>query len=320
MERKGNIDFLRIISIVMILIYHALYHGNVLNNSDFSNISLINKILYSLFINFGNIGNAIFFIIAGFYCSEKVRYCSLRKIFVFCLFYLFITFVINTVFSFIYPVDYKITLRDLLKILIPISSQEYWFITVYFFLQFIGSYFYKGFYSLTEKKRIYILIYIFIAYVLTSVLQTPYQLINRGLFYFTLGALCQKNTSKINIKLLFSLSILLLGCILYITFFSLFNTVPIFIEKLRNALIIPLFSIVCFKLFDEITFDSSKILYNLSKASLGAYLFHDSPFFRPIYASLSSKYIKLEETSFIFRILIIVLLFYCFIVLLFYWI
>lgn len=129
-ERKYNIDLLRIISIILIVASHYIYHGNIVNESN----SIINIFLGLLVSIGGKLGANIFILISGyFFIENKLKISKVIKMdFKVIIYSLLIYFIL--VFSNCIPFDIK----DVIKSLFPNISGLYWFFTAFMGLYIVS--------------------------------------------------------------------------------------------------------------------------------------------------------------------------------------
>ena len=118
--RKINFEYLRILSIIMIIAFHCVYHGGMGRDNSFTLIRATGDMIYHL----GELGVSCFFLISGYFLTDSTF--RLRKVILLLLqveFYV----VISRLFliSFGQPVQWR--LRDFF----PVVDDEYWFIHVY---------------------------------------------------------------------------------------------------------------------------------------------------------------------------------------------
>ena len=123
-ERTTNFEALRILCMLMIVIYHCLVHGNVLEQvSDYS----ANWFVYQLVYPFLQVGVNCYVLISGYFlCESKFNMKRVLGLWLTTLFWsvvlrLFSIGISNTDFNAI----------EMIKALIPITQREYWFVTSY---------------------------------------------------------------------------------------------------------------------------------------------------------------------------------------------
>jgi len=65
-QRNYSLDFLRIVAILMIIIFHVCYKALI-----FDNLSGFNKLIVAFFLHFGEIGVNLFMLITGFFLYKS---------------------------------------------------------------------------------------------------------------------------------------------------------------------------------------------------------------------------------------------------------
>ena len=95
-NRNSNIELLRILCIINIILHHSFYH------SDFSNVTLQNfnyLILYLIEV-LGTISNDIFILITGYYVvNSKVKLRNIIKLVLESIFYSYAIMIIYTIIN-----------------------------------------------------------------------------------------------------------------------------------------------------------------------------------------------------------------------------
>lgn len=123
--RNSNFELLRIISIVMIIVFHLCLY------TDFVYSSLsVNKMLVDIFIVLGEIGVNCFLFISGYYLVES-EFKSLRVI-KFELELLFYSILIS-LFVMILRGE-MIAKTELVQMFVPFTTQSWWFASCYMIL------------------------------------------------------------------------------------------------------------------------------------------------------------------------------------------
>lgn len=149
--RDSNLELLRIISIVLIIIGHVTWE----TNWHFSHIGIghLNAI-ESLWIG-GKLGVNIFALISAYFISTRTKFKveSIVRLWVEVLFYSWVILAISFIFRF-----HTLNAHNILKSFLPISFNGYWFITVYFFLYLIHPVLNQLIKVLDKKKYLFLLL------------------------------------------------------------------------------------------------------------------------------------------------------------------
>lgn len=100
--RRSNIEFLRIVAMLMILAHHYFMHGIIHFSQPDAYIIWrggvpFNKVISTLAMPGGKVGVAVFYIISGYFLYQKDR-VSLKKLFSTSFFYGFITVILFILF------------------------------------------------------------------------------------------------------------------------------------------------------------------------------------------------------------------------------
>ena len=151
--RSSNIELLRIVSIIFILIHHYSLH-NQLNNLDIFNI---NKYVGIIAFGLGKIGVNIFILIMGYFSIE--RNLSVKKILKLWLQVFFYSFGIAVIFKLL--LNTNISIKEWINFIFPISYNKYWFITIYIFLYLLTPWLNHYFNKINKEEYKKILIMLF---------------------------------------------------------------------------------------------------------------------------------------------------------------
>lgn len=279
-NRESNIELLRIVLMIMIIVHHVIVHGYALekNIKDFSHA---NRTVYpELFINsFVIVGVNTFIFISGYF-GIKFKLRNLISIIFQAFFY---SICISLVF--ILTSSSKIALVDFVKSILPISGNVWWYLGVYLGLYFISPFLNKGVEFIDNRQLVFLLaglLYLdsFSGFIFRTVSGDGFTVFHFITIYL-LARLLHKFDLKIKtpIRYFISLALLLFGS----TLILLAIDKPQFVWRLfayNNPLLI-LSAIMLFYSFKERKIQSNAI--NLVSSSVfGIYLIHDHPFIRKI--------------------------------------
>lgn len=288
-KRNYGIDFLRMISMFMIVILHILGIGGILNSAQPYSINYYTAWFLEIFsycaIN-------CFAMISGFVmCNSKPKLSKITELWFQIIFY---TISIFLFFLIISPAD--INIKAIAKTLFPISTQHYWYLSAYFGLYLLIPFLNIAIKHLNQKVYTVSLIAIFVVFNIlptltltdTYALKGGYSTLWLCLLYL-LGAYIKKydvlnKTKKIWGWILFLASV-------SITFLSKllldFITPLIFGEVKCDQLLISynsptmvLAGIGLFLAFANMKFNNKleKAVAVLSPAVLGVYIIHANTF------------------------------------------
>ncbi|MBR3199007.1 MAG: acyltransferase family protein [Bacilli bacterium] len=300
--RQSNFELMRIISMLMIIIWHIFYYG-IDRNLTASNI----RVFYDFFSAVFAIHVNSFVLLSGYFqCESKFKMSKLLKLNDSIIFYKILIFIIF-IFLGIATTDLITVVRNV----VPFDLENYWFMRVYI-IMYIFSPFYNMFLdklSKADHKKI-----LFVMFLLFSVLSTltkqeatmdatvngGYSIVSFTFLYFV-GAYFRKypiKESYFGKKFSFEMRKLIfifLFFILVIFNFSIHITSIKLLEqggfmayfgnilyigflKYDNPIVV-LQAISYFMIFYHMKF-SNKIVNLLSSTAFGAYLIHDNLFMR----------------------------------------
>jgi surface polysaccharide O-acyltransferase-like enzyme len=270
-QRESNIELLRILSMLIIVIYHFLIHSIIPNSPE---LNYITKPLITVL----HIGVICFVLISG-YWGIKFSLKSFTKIFFYCSFYSILIYIFGVLLN---PELFSI--KNSIKSLIPI---QWWFIPVYLCLFLLTPIINTQLKTANKSTKIFTIILLIIISFgfgqFVPSLSGGKNPINFILIYYLGNYLrTELNTDKLNIK---KIIFLYLGC--NIILFSIIFLAEILFPA-ANKIINPLFfpynsigliinSILFFLIFTKLTF-SSKLVNWLASSSLAVYLIHENKY------------------------------------------
>lgn len=151
-ERNSNIEALRVLAMVFIVISHYSVHGSIKSmDLEFG----FNKFLIDS-TNYGLIGVAIFVMITGYYLIEsEFKVKRVVNIVLQTLFYTMGLFVIFCILD-----NDNFSVINLFKNMFPVIGQRYWFVTNYVILCFLSPFINKMLNIINRKQFILLLIVI----------------------------------------------------------------------------------------------------------------------------------------------------------------
>lgn len=287
-KRNSNIEILRILSMLFIVISHySVHNGVMLNSLNFG----LNKYLLEIG-NLGNIGVIIFVLITGYFSIDKTE-IKLKKLVLLYLQVLFYSLGIYLVLIIVGKESFSVV--QLIKCTFPITFKEYWFLSVYTLVYILSPFINKFLNNLNKQEYVN---YLFISLLIFSILPTvttfdfyANYLIQFILFY-SLGAFFKKfpnnkliQNKTIN-KYIFILSTLIL-LTSPIVFDLLATKSSFFLDKNvylfnRTSIIVICFSVSLFVKFISKKEISNNFINNISSCVFGIYLIHDNNFMRKI--------------------------------------
>lgn len=292
--RKSNIELLRIISMLLIVMHHFSVHGPWPTSGPLSS-----DVAVMLFSFGGKLGVDVFVLITGYFMiKSRFKARSVLRV-------LFETWFYSALFLFLFAIfDANIIAEmDLRRAIIPISSGEYWFVTTYIALMLFSP-FLNALYdklAFAERKKLVI-----VGFVIFSILPTitTFNPLASNLVWFVYlyvlgGWLCDRSQSAypqqnlfldpvsivyLNKKgIAFLCMAIVLGSIVAIEYahrhfgFDLISS-SFFIQQ--HTVFILLAATALLAWFAEINIRSSSIINSVASTTFGIYLIHDNPLVR----------------------------------------
>lgn len=272
--RNYGIDFLRMISMIMIVMLHTLGHGGILRSVSF--LSVHYQIAWLLeVIAFGAVNT--YAMISGFVSVDS--HFKISNILILWLQVLFYGILINTVFFFLLPESRNTS--GWIQALFPVTRKEYWYFTAYAGVFFLSPFINQMFRNLSEKQIKTLFCFTLVVFsVVPTISQTftPQQDVfymgdGYSVFWLTLMYLlgaCIKKLNLVSHSKKKKYFILYFFCIL-ITWIS-----KILVENIVLA------AISLLLIFGSMNFSESvkKMIMLISPLSFGVYLLHDHPLVR----------------------------------------
>jgi surface polysaccharide O-acyltransferase-like enzyme len=324
-ERNSSIELLRIISMLFIVIYHIILHGQVLSNVTNKGISNFVTIIEFFVIIHVN----LFVLITGYFQSEqKFKQSKLWALINENLFYKVAIVIFLTILG-------KISLSkiEIVKEFFVLNFTEYWFVKIYIYLYCLSPFINKMISNLTKSEYQKLLVVSFIIFSIIPYFTGGQAFENSGytlynfIYLYCIGAYLKKfpiektyifkkfsNNLLRLIYIFIYFSCTILNYIVSVASQYLININSIFYEICNNILsmttaysnpIIIIQTISFFLIFTTFNF-KSKIINKISKTTLGVYLIHDNDFVRVrIYRILKINNGPITSYSFILYILII---------------
>lgn len=292
-NRESNYELLRIISMFLIVLYHVIFHGNILAHTTGTLQILFEFVLLSTLIHVN-----VFILIMGYFQS-KAKF-KIKKVISILLQVWFYNILVNGLLKCFNIVEY--TNIEFLNAISPFNLNSYWFVYCYLIMYMLSPFInviIEKADRITLKKVIILLICVFgiIPYA-TFGLAWGYNIysIEQFILIYFIGAYIRKY--DIDKKIMSNISLyqkrlacigifisgLVLNFVLYLakmymltidsnTLQFLGNGIGRLINSYSNPILI-LQSIAIFILFGTFSF-KSKIINYISGLTLGVYLIHD---------------------------------------------
>lgn len=329
-ERNSAYELMRIVSMFLIILYHVIVHGKILENCQSESLKIIFEFIE--FITLIHVNS--FILVTGYYqIGSKFKQSKVWNLLNVNWFYRIIIVALLLIFNII-SID-KVTF---IKEIFPINLNEYWFFKNYLLLYCLTPFINKGIEKMDSNTYQKMIIVLFIIFSIVPSLTGGLYFDNSGytlynfIFLYILGAylkkyplsksyifkVVSKNMYKIILVFVF-FTCVFSNYILYKYSMSIsgVNTIlgeiSSYISRasvLYNNPFVVIQSICFFEYFGTLNF-KSKIINKIASLVFGIYLIHDNNFSRElIYSFLKINNGPIYSYKFIFYTLFIVILIY----------
>ena len=304
--RESNMELLRILSMVLIIVAHITLHAfdqqlsnNIVYGAGvyFNRFAFYKRLgLIQIFGVSGQIGNIIFVLIAGYFLVNKKKINLTKSITKLISQMIFATLLL-VILSCAYQIIIDKSFRGLVTT--EIFNNLWWFVGYYIIIIICGDLFLNKYLSKMDKKSY--LLFLLIMLSLASLnfpgatldgLSSNLRKLVFGLFVYSLGGYVRKYKLFKNIKsIIFVLMIFLMLGLIYLDYYNyittnintaLFNNsnnfIQSFIDKNQYSIEILVIGICLFELFSRLTIKNNKIINYIASATFMIYLTHETPF------------------------------------------
>lgn len=310
--RESNIELLRIVSMVMIILFHMTQYLNIYRTG-----TIQNQVLGTILTSMGMIGVNIFVLITGyFYIDKNIGVKKILKLWLQVLFY-----------SIIMMLTCKIlNLRDIsnysmIKTFIPISYANYWFISAYFILYILIPIINEIAKKINKKtyEKLLIIVTFFFSIVYTYLYKSYYTVNIQGLSalswliylylvagYIKLYGIKFLENKKIVLNSIIAIFTIYIGLLIFVNL--KINSKKIWYFMCMNSFFVLILAILIFSLFKNIKIKSNKVINYFGGLTFAVYLIHENDlinknFWAWIYG-LVSKIIKIDYITTIMLVII----------------
>lgn len=263
--------------------HYALYSG-----FEFSESLTANKLIIQFLSVGGKIGANAFVIITGYFLvNSKFKIKKLLNLILQVFTYTVVILVIISLFN-------KITLKQIIQSLLPVTYSHYWFITNYIVLYIFSPFINRLIKNISIKEfRILLIVLIISQSLLTTVLNAKldFGVIGWFITLYLIGAYIKKfykknkNSKKIEVMVIILSYILIFFSVVIIDMLSnklnFIQGKELYFTKI-NSIFVLINSIFLFILFSNIEISENKIINKISSATLGVYIIHENIFLRDI--------------------------------------
>ncbi len=288
MERKSNIELLRVIAICMIMLSHFMSYGLFTEPDAYivwAGGNLVNRIFSQIFVGGGDIGVGIFFLISGYFLAYSERTRNVIPFIKQVYFYGIVCTCIAIIMKFMNICDVDVYILTS-QSLIPLFG-TWWFVAVYFILIFLSKAINSIMDKLDNKKILVLVVIVMIWYSVGLIVHSSYYPLLRGVYYYMVGAWIRRE--KIQCKKSKGIIVFIISWTIYflLSFFvagrggrDSLGVIGDGVRFMQFVIISPVAAISIFLLFKQMEIRTSKIINHLGAASFAVYLFHEAPYNR----------------------------------------
>lgn len=279
--RNSSIELLRILAMFFVVLSHYSVHGQL----EAVDLPLsFNRILLDITVT-GNLGVDIFIIISGFFLiNSKFKLNKLIKLIGQVLFYSIIIYLI-----FVLTGLKQFDLFDFACSLLPITTKQYWFVTVYVTLYLLHPFINIFLKNINKKQHIIFFSIIIFIWSIIPTMGSRFDFYGNEFAQFvmlySIGAYFQ--LYPINTKKEKTLSIILIVANILICIFIMFLEYRISLIRIigvdncgRSSIFIILLASGLFLIFKNLKIKDSNIINTITKCTFGVYLIHDNNYVR----------------------------------------
>lgn len=154
-SRSTNIEWIRIVAMLLIMISHFSFHGFNQPLGGYSNISNTPNVVFLRFFVTGNLGNALFMIITGYFLckSQRMKISKLVSVVIQVLTYSLVCYIIYTV---VYD-QAHFRLRDVYVAATPLIHTTYWYFSSYVIVYLLHPYINRGIANLKQNELLFLI-------------------------------------------------------------------------------------------------------------------------------------------------------------------
>lgn len=284
--RDSNIELLRIVSMIMIIVHHFELFAGCSNIGNLSLNSYVEIMIYSL----GKLGVNIFVIISGYFLINSQF--NIKKVIKLWLQIFFYSVSIMIILKMLNIVNFNN--RETVKYFLPISYKKYWFASTYMYLYMIFPFLNKFAHSIDKKtyKVLLILLTIMFSGIYSVIYKSnsfetgtgTFETLAWFIFLYMLAGYIRiygikflenkkKNIIITIILMIIFLTILFTSHYVYIKYGKLKNIINYYTRM--NSIFLLLLAITIFYIFKNIKIKNNKIINLIARNSFAVYLIHE---------------------------------------------
>ncbi len=285
-NRSSNLEALRIISIIMIIMHHyAIYSG-----FEFANTITVNRIVINVWQMFGKLGVCLFIIISGyFYDKSKFKIKKLVKL----LLQIFTYSIIGLALGIITHSE-RISGINILKSILPTTFGLYWFASCYVLIYIFTPFLKKIVENISKKNFKILLTFMIIIWGIVANIPKTKTFFSEFIWliaiYF-IGAYIKKynfNVLKSNkLRIISIMIIILIMNIVMVVLEMLSIKIPVLSKVVyyfnnTNSPLVLILTVLIFNIFKNLNVKNSNIINKVASTTFGIYLIHENVFLRDI--------------------------------------
>lgn len=309
--RQSNFELLRIVCMMMIVILHTLGHGGAYTEIK---VESSNMIVVHIMESLSIVAVNCYILISGYFgINSKFNLKKLYSLYWKMLFY---SITISILF---WGIGYvKIDLNEIVKMIFPLTMQNWWFMSIFLILYIISPYLNKLLKNISFKEYNLLLIILLLIFSIWPSIPLLNPIDNKAgysLYHFVvlyiIGAYIRIFYESKEINKYFSMSI-------YISISILLSVINIFISKIvgkisgmysYNFILIIISSISLFLFFKEVNIQNN-LINKIASFTLGVYLIHDHEYVRQkIYTVLGYNNYLTSNKFFIYTLITVVVIY-----------
>ena len=325
-QRNSNIELLRIISMLIIVMSHYVYFAVMHTGQEnayetWSSGSMTLRFMTASLI-LGQIGVGLFFSITGYFTVGKRDTPSLKKILSAVLFYAPLSIIIMilgiAVFGYTYGGKSNLILLILQTMCVPLTGSLWWFVTAYVALILFSKSINSFALSLNKKGYIAVIILIGIFGLVLGELGSNLHDLEKAVFYYLLGGYFKLyNSPPKKSKMLLlgaaAITLLIINGVLQYNIYS--NSDIVILRKffsMMSIIIEPFLVSILFYMFANLKIEANAFVNRIASYTFGIYLFHEAPYTRGL---LWNRLVKADTyylaggTFLIYSIIVVIMVF-----------
>lgn len=294
-KRNTSLDFLRIVSMIMVLLLHYIGKGSLL---DKNNVDEIMYVIYYIIEALSIVAVNCYILISGYFLvKSEFKVKKLLKIWVEVVFYSISIYIILIILNI-----EEFNIIKVIKSCFPVITNQYWFVTSYIALYVLSPFINKLIYALDKKEYKTLLIILFIMFSVFSILPSEMSLDKTG-GYGIIWFVClyliaayirlyindeflKKHRNKFIVMYLLTGLITTIGILLIKNIVTKFGIKDISFKLLAyNVPNVLIASICLFLYFKTIKIKNkylNKLILQIAPLTFAVYVIHEQPILRKI--------------------------------------